>query len=407
MTATPSSNMPVADAIGINPKSETRTGDRFVGLDAYRGIAALIIVCYNFYQHTGNAWMHLYVGNPLHTILPDLNDVFALFFVLSGFINFLPFARAALDQQGSYSVRGFLVRRGLRTIPLYSIVVLVVWTSRYFGSPEQWVDLIEHLTFTQIFDQRHIFWTIGPAWSLSVEFWFYCVVACFGPITYHVCSVFNTKKVRTLVLISLRVALMILSLTYKLCAVYVAHIPLNNYPVYFSFFALLDTCALGMFLAVLVAVGGKLTETRKYVPVLLRVIAIALIVAACYYCNAHNTDPLQYITFQTAWSVAMLLVISATVIGPLDSLWERCLSSRPLQYLGLLSYSIFLWNEPLLIGLGHYLMFTSELRFSLSILTLIILTLITSTASYWLLEYPLSQLKHLFMRDGRLRPRYT
>ena len=39
--------------------------------------------------------------------------------------------------------------------------------------PGHWQDLLLHLTFTHVYSDDYIFWTVGPAWSLGVEFHFY------------------------------------------------------------------------------------------------------------------------------------------------------------------------------------------------------------------------------------------
>src|SRR5439155_24073279 len=89
------------------------------GLEAYRGIAALLIVVYHAYQHSRLASAYVYDGTPLHVLLRNLEAGVAWFFVLSGFLIVLPFARAAANRQSAVSVRGFLVRRAIRIVPLY------------------------------------------------------------------------------------------------------------------------------------------------------------------------------------------------------------------------------------------------------------------------------------------------
>lgn len=392
-----------ATAIGQSKGTKGREADRFLELEAYRGIAAVLVISFHCYQHAGAAAAGLYAGTPVQAVLRTMDGALALFFVLSGFINFLPFARAAVDQHNPHSARGFLIRRAIRIAPLYYVALILVWTSRYSGQPNQWLDLVEHLTFTQIFDGTHIFWTIGPAWSLAVEFWFYLLIAYLGPTTFRLCARFESRGTRVAILASITLALAAASILYKLWAAVVAKIPQDNYTVYFSIPARLDDLALGMLLAVILAAhrGGPLL--RGCVPALLRIAALALMAFGCYY---RLTNPAGALYMQTIWGVAMLLVLASTVLGTRRSIWERVLANRPLQYLGMMSYSVYLWHEPLLIGLDRYLRFTSAHLFFVSTMALIFITLCVASVSYWAIERPTGLLRHLFNRDGRLIVRY-
>ena len=103
---------------------------RFTELEAYRGIAALLVVVFHAYQYsregTGTP-REVYTGTPLHLLFYNLEAPVSWFFVLSGFLLFLPFARAAIEQRGFLSSRGFLVRRAIRIRPPYYVAILVVW----------------------------------------------------------------------------------------------------------------------------------------------------------------------------------------------------------------------------------------------------------------------------------------
>src|SRR5687768_15538239 len=74
---------------------QTPGSPRFAELEAYRGIAALLIVVYHVYQYAraGNPVRFPYEGHPIHVALRNLEAPVAWFFVLSGFLIFLRFAR--------------------------------------------------------------------------------------------------------------------------------------------------------------------------------------------------------------------------------------------------------------------------------------------------------------------------
>src|SRR4051794_37675114 len=82
--------------------------DRFLELEAYRGLAAVLVISFHCYQHAGAAAAGIYRDSPVQAMLRVMDGALALFFVLSGFINFLPFARSAIDQSRPHSARGFM-----------------------------------------------------------------------------------------------------------------------------------------------------------------------------------------------------------------------------------------------------------------------------------------------------------
>jgi peptidoglycan/LPS O-acetylase OafA/YrhL len=182
----------------------------------------------------------------------------------------------------------------------------------------------------------------------------------------------------------------------------VAHIPTQNYPVYFGPLAKLDTFALGMLLAVAVVAAGRRPILGGTAPALLRLAGGALL-AMTFVLRASSTPVALY--FHTLSGVACVLVLASTVLGPRGTVWERLLAWPPLQVLGMISYSLYLWHEPLLISLGHVLSFETACTFPAATLVLLVASIAVATLSYWGLEYPTRLLRHLFTREGRLAPR--
>lgn len=378
--------------------------DRFEGLEAYRGIAALLIVVFHAYQFTregtGRA-TYVYDGTWLDVVLRNLEAGVSCFFVLSGFLIFLPFARAALGDGAVQSGRGFLVRRAIRIIPAYYVAILVVWTWRYTGSPGQWRDLLLHLTFTNIFSQQYIFSTIGPAWSLSVEVLFYLFLAFFGPLMWLLCSRLPTYGGRLAALAGTTALLVIASVLYKWWAHFVAHIPETNFPIYFGPLAKLDTFALGMLLALVVAARRGREPLRGLLTAALGIAGGGVLV--CAFVLRASSDVVA-LYFHTLSGVAFLCILGATVLGSQQSRWNRVLALPFLQYLGLISYSVYLWHEPIMIELGRRNLFIREIprAFPLNAVLLCLFSIAVASVMYVAIERPTLNARYLFTRDGRL-----
>lgn len=380
-------------------------GTRFAALEGYRGVAALAIVVYHVVQHAegGRTAGEASAGSGvLHQLLHGLDGFVDLFFVLSAFLLALPYVRSALAGERSPSGRAFVVRRAARIVPLYVVAVLVVWSVRNPVLPGDLVDLVKHLTFTQVFDQQRIFWTIGPAWSLAVEVQFYLVLALAGAGLCVLC-----RRVRPGLRLPLVVgtvgAVALLSLAWKLVAWYVLAVPGDHWPTWFGLPAKLDVFALGVLLAVVVARGTVTVGAQG--ALVLRLLSGGVLLAAVL------TRPLgegEHVWFHTVVAVGFALLLASSVLGPQDR-WVRTLSTRVLAVLGLVSYSLYLWHEPVLLAaadLGIIPAQGSPWLLPVGLAVVVPLSLLAAWVSYHVIERPAGHLRVLVDRRGRSRDYY-
>src|SRR6266568_1231138 len=102
----------------------------------------------------------------------------SLFFVLSGFLLFLPYTQALLFEKNWPQPKIYYIRRILRIFPAYffSLFILVMFTKPYFIQPHNWSQLVPFLTFTMGFYNSSGLIN-GPYWSLAVEFQYYLIFA--------------------------------------------------------------------------------------------------------------------------------------------------------------------------------------------------------------------------------------
>lgn len=159
-----------------------RTGtDAKIGIvNGFRGIAILMVVLH-----------HLFIpyaaSEPLHAGQLDPNGIFAafianawlgvpLFFVLSGFVLYLPYRLGRRNIEALADFRPFYVHRAHRLLPLYFIVVLVSLTLHAQTSVGslRWYLEAGGLVSTLFVFSPHGF--MPPSnmvlWSVGVEVWF-------------------------------------------------------------------------------------------------------------------------------------------------------------------------------------------------------------------------------------------
>ncbi|MFC7327604.1 acyltransferase family protein [Marinactinospora rubrisoli] len=147
---------------------------RLTALEGVRALAALMVLVFHVAMETGAA---LAPGVPGALLARGEMGV-PLFFALSGFLLYRPWASAALDGVRGPRARGYLWRRALRVLPAYWIVAvtaMLLWSRDRIASVPAWAEV---LTLTFVYDPGP-WWVgtgppgLGQMWSLCVEAAFY------------------------------------------------------------------------------------------------------------------------------------------------------------------------------------------------------------------------------------------
>ena len=382
------------------PEAPSRPSDaRFPELQGQRGLAALCIVVFHVYQYdrSGPDARSPLEGTWAHPLVFGLDGMVDWFFVLSAFLLTLPYARALRDGRPLTSARDFLGRRAVRIVPLYLVAVLVVWVSRNPTLPGEWRDLLEHLTFTQVYDPTRIFWTIGPAWSLAVEVQFYVLVAVLGAVLTRTAARAATPARRRGPLVAAIAVLFAVSAVWWLVLGVVQDRPATDYPVWFGLPAKLAVFATGMAAAVLVVVVPRtLGRTATWA---LRAAGVGALVLTAVLLVERGSGSRDW-AFHVLCGLAFAAVVLAGALGRPAGPWHRTSAAGVLPWLGLLSYSLYLWHEPLLLHLsGNGLLPVPAQRAFLPTVAVVVpLAVLGAWASYWCIEYPTSHLR-VFLSD--------
>ena len=160
-----------------------------------------------------------------------------------------------------------------------------------------------------------------------------------------------------------------------------------------------------MLLAIITAAARERLQMTGGQAVLVRV-AVFCLVGVIFICR--ESSPFVDLFFHSLCGLAFALLLASTVWEAHGSGWERSLSHPALKYLGLISYSVYIWHEPIMIELGQLklLVFDSPTAFPFSTLALVLVVLVVASISYYAIEYPTQYLRYLFTREGRLAKRY-
>ncbi len=391
-------------------------GRRIVGMEGLRALAAVTVLI-------GHTKVHLAPGVdwgvfavPAALGLKGL----VLFFALSGFLLFRPFATALLTGGAAPDLRRYAVNRALRIFPVYIVIVLLVslvlglaYTSPQGATQAESGDMVGYMTdpwlvlinttMLQTFFPFSMKTGLGVAWSLTVELVFYVVMPLLALLALRV----QRRRSRdgmpagrafafALAPVAAILAIGIVGKAVKWALF--RDIPPEqhflaewggNWVAVFSrsFLANADLFAFGMVAAVVVAAfeTGRLSHDLAF-----RFRAGALVVAVgATLATRVVPDSLEQTAFAAAYG-ALILFVAMPARDARPGLLARFLALPPLEYMGRVSYSLYLWHIPviwLVVRLGIAFPRTPAGLLANVVLVLVI-SVAFSTVTYYLVERP-------------------
>jgi peptidoglycan/LPS O-acetylase OafA/YrhL len=349
--------------------------DRIASLDGLRAISIVLVLL----GHLAGTR-----GFPLSTAQGDVVPLGELgvhvFFVISGFlITRLLFEE--LNRRDRISLGAFYLRRTLRIFPPYYALILVLVGAQIAG----WLQLaprdISHaLTYTSNYYPGRS-WFTGHTWSLSVEEQFYLLWPA------------------VLVLAGRRRAIVVAACTVLLAPV-----------IRVASWELMRGASAGIghrfeTVADAIAVGCVLAGTREWLHArseymrALRSPAFALVPLAVLAVSLLHNHPVVYFgAVMTLANIGAALCLDWCVTFP-EGRVGTVLNAPPLVFVGLLSYSLYLWQQLFLNRASA----AATSSFPLNIL----LAAAAAVVSYYLVEQPSLRLRRRIERAmlmGRPRP---
>ncbi len=416
---------------------ENKPKGAIAALDGVRAVACLMVIAFHIDLITHNAHLWTMSGQPLTSAILLAGDAgVTLFFVLSGFLLFLPYAKALLFEQSWPGARLFYLRRALRVMPGYyfSLVLLVLLSQPQYLQPQHWNDTLLFLLF-QMDASRSTFRQInGPYWSLAIEFQFYLLLPLIALGMYVVMRLMTRwirSEKRAWVVAACLLGVIGWGLLSRFLGEYLMEHPKTTFLVprsalnvilFFTYGTIgkyLEDFAVGM-LASLIYVLVTGPARAIYAPRMRRLspwlwgcgILLLLLMTMQDYSLSYDylwpgvpgfvqfPDWTREVGFSLGFGCCILAVLFD------GAALRRCFEWTPLRWIGLISYSLYIWHLPLLLvfinnvgpslsGLPPFLVY------SLYWVWVAVVIIPFSCALYLLIEKPGMQL------SNRLRSRLT
>lgn len=351
---------PVASGRLRPPRDDEMTTrpPKLEGFDGLRALAACTVLTYHVALWSGYGAL-----TGLKPLLWELKGGVAVFFVISGALLYLPYARAIRDGRALPNWRAYTHRRALRIVPAYW-VALTLFVVGPFGAVLG-AGVWRYYALSQIYTQRLVSTGLGVSWSLCVEVTFYALLPLLAALAARFTRS-RPEQARRRAQLALIAAIAIASLALRgleagsLTAptLHAGTILMVSLP------GLLDWFAIGMALAVLraelevgraVAVPIVALARRPACCVLL---AFALFLAALPFQHGDVFLPwyglFTHLAIGLSSGALVLAAIAPRPIAP-DALTRRLLRHPIATWAGTISYGIYLWHFPVLDLVGPHL----------------------------------------------------
>jgi peptidoglycan/LPS O-acetylase OafA/YrhL len=295
---------------------------RIPSLDGLRALSIAFVLCAHASGTVG------FPGLPMAIMEPAAVLGVRVFFVISGFL-ITSLLLDEINRTGTVSVRHFYLRRTLRIFPPFYAYIAVVALASALG----WLELRDHdivaaVTYTTNYHHDRS-WYLGHTWSLAVEEQFYLL----WPFLLKYVGARRATGIALATIVAaplLRIGLLIGAPSFR--------------PgIGETFPTVADAIATGCLLA---CVRGRIDAS----PRLLRLLsgpASWLIPAAAVACAFVPSAKADALLGQTLTNLGIAVAIEKLVRFPATP-FGRLLNARPIVFVGALSYSLYLWQQPFL-----------------------------------------------------------
>lgn len=335
----------------------------YPSLNGLRAVSIIMVILHHYILMYGTSYPNLLFIGPLGV---------DIFFVLSGFL----ITTLCIKEKvytGHLSLKNFYIRRALRILPVAYLYILVVLILNYFIGfdigPTSILASVLFLVNISYFQKIKFDWNLAHFWSVSVEEQFYILL-----------PVFIKKRFDIYVAILLLICFAAPPLVYLQSVCYFLHseILLSALRYIIKF----QGISVGCLFSVLVYKGYlNFCKTGVWVTILSAVIICYIKFDAAFGLRS---------SFTNLASSILIGFIVVNVIHPQNNLVFKFLNLKILNLIGMLSYSVYIWQQ---------LFMSNDSKFALSKTPLnFVFIIVVPFISYFYYEKYFLKLKSKFIK---------
>ncbi len=361
-------------------------------MDSMRAVAALSVVVF-----------HLRLSTNLPSVSGYFDAGVVVFFLISAFLLYRPFARAHMLGSKVPLTGPYAWRRFLRIVPAYwvalTIAALVLSLRAILGS-----DGLLYYGFGQVYRSDTLLGGLGVAWTLCIEVTLYAFLPLWAWLMRRIPRTGEGRALRNELLGCALLAA--ISIAYQVTLMQQPHPPLRWLST--SLLRYLDTFALGMALAALSVWWEERPLPAPFRP-LNRFPGLSWLCAGLalwvltIVAPAQATHPWAQRLVSEHWlytAVGFFLLLPCIVGDQHRGLLRRGLALRPVVWVGMVSYAVYLYHVLVI----HYLQkwhLPGDVGRAIHITPAVIwviatvgITLVVAALSWNLIELPALRLAH-------------
>ena len=354
-------------------------------IDGLRGVAICAVIFHHLFSKPLTALNLRWFGIPLNPVLGNGALEVELFFMLSGFVLYLPYAMGTRVLATPGDWRQFYKRRTLRLLPAYYLATIAMMSlsgRQPFGSRLDGLQTFGLLTFTFPFiasiNPTSVNWVL---WSIGAEVLFSAVfpLLCLGCLRYGAPRV------------------LVIYIPICMAIRFLAHFVPGYSSSWISselMIGRIDEFLWGFVLAEFFAKKRLPKCPHASLAGATVVLALTLWVwtRAGLGLMPIGTDAWLVTTLDIGFALAIAAALSAR------SLFSDALTLRPLRVLGMACYSLYLWHFPILISLRLHI-YPFDVK---NLIAFVIFLLSLSAISYRFVEFrAVADWRSLFLLERR------
>jgi len=355
---------------------------RIPSLDGLRALSIFLVMAlhtiqrFNITHHVPLIWYAIFNGD---------TGVF-IFFVISGYL-ITSLLLHEQQKRGSISMSSFYFRRAMRILPpiyLYAAVLLLLgWLGRLAVTK---IDIVSALFFFHNYALTSSMWSLEHFWTLSIEEQFYFIWPC---ILYY-CLRHRPGLEGRVAASKVAIVVILISPIIRVAS-FLLPIPYLHHPGMFQMRA--DSLMFGCVVALLQGTP-RFERVYSYATKIWWIPPAVIFLSDCMGARFQNYWKLPF--GLTICGVAIAFFLLWCVRNP-SSAVGRVLNARLVMHIGVLSYSIYIW-QTLFLHHSNVSVFGSSLKWIGTFPGNWLAVLIVAELSYHLVEQPSLRLRNRLTR---------